>query len=119
MNHLDQTRTHVGRLEEIFKLINQEPKRDACPAMQGLVKEGSDIISASGDDATIDAGLIAAAQKVEHYEIATYGTVRNFAQRLGLSSAASMLQQTLDEEGATDKLLTQIAERSANPQAAH
>jgi len=119
MTHLEQTRVHVDRLSQIFQRLDCEPERDTCPAMKGLIQEGQDIISASGDDATLDAGLIAAAQKVEHYEIASYGTVRTFAQRLGLQDVAQTLQMTLTEEGNADKLLTQIAESSANPQAAN
>ncbi|HEX8524771.1 MAG TPA: ferritin-like domain-containing protein [Tepidisphaeraceae bacterium] len=116
--HLEQTKVHVDRLEQVFRQMKMEAKRETCPAMKGLVQEGNDMIKATGDDATIDAGLIAAAQKVEHYEMASYGTVRNFAQRLGLSDIAQTLQMTLDEEGETDKLLTRIAESSANQQAA-
>jgi ferritin-like metal-binding protein YciE len=117
--HLGQTRMHVDRLEQVFRQLNEEPERETCPAMKGLIKEGEEIISADGDPATLDAGLIAAAQKVEHYEIASYGSVRSHAQRLGYSDAAQTLQMTLDEEGAADKLLTKIAESSANRQAAN
>ena len=119
LNHLEQTKVHVDRLEQIFNRVGCDAERETCPAMKGLVQEGSHIISAKGDDATIDAGLIAAAQKVEHYEIASYGTVRNFAQQLGLDDVANTLQMTLDEEGEADKLLTQIAESSTNRQAAN
>ena len=86
--------------------------------MKGLIEEGDHVIKAKGDDDVRDAALIAAAQRVEHYEIAGYGTVRNFAQRLGLDDAAKILQQTLDEEGAADKKLTQLAEQSVNQRAA-
>ncbi len=117
VQHLDQTRTHAQRLEQILRELKCEPERESCPAMQGIIKEGSDMISAKGDDSTRDAGLIAAAQKAEHYEIASYGSVRNFAERLGFGDIARTLQMTLDEEGQTDKLLTQIAESGANQRA--
>ena len=108
--HLAQTQTHVSRLEQIFKDLNQSPGGHECEAMKGLVEEGEEIISANGDEAVKDAALIAAAQRVEHYEIAGYGTVRTFAQHLGLSDHVKLLQTTLDEEGETDKKLTLLAE---------
>lgn len=112
--HLRQTQTHIARLEQVFRGINCEPERDSCPAMKGIVKEGSDMISAKGDASVRDAGLIAAAQRAEHYEIAGYGTVRTFARQLGRDDLAGILQQTLDEEGETDKKLTAIAESNVN-----
>lgn len=115
--HLRQTEGHVRRLEQVFRGINQEPEAETCPAMRGLIKEGSDIISAKGDAAVRDAGLIAAAQKVEHYEIASYGSVRTHAQHLGRDDLARILQQTLDEEGEADKKLTAIAESGVNQMA--
>src|SRR5207249_3254615 len=108
--HEQQTREHVRRLEDVFNRLGEKPKRATCAAMEGLIKEGQDIISAKGDDMVRDAGLISAAQRVEHYEMAGYGTARSFAQQLGLSDVASTLQLTLDEEGEADKKLTQIAE---------
>ncbi len=116
-DHEAQTRQHVQRLEQIFHRLGKSPQRETCEAMKGLIKEGEEMMGAKGDNAVRDAALIAAAQRVEHYEIAGYGTVRNFAQRLGLTDVAQTLQQTLDEEGATDKRLTAIAETSVNPQA--
>ena len=116
--HFRQTQGHVSRLEQVFKILGQTPKSKTCEAMKGLIEEGSEVISASGDPNVKDAALIAAAQRVEHYEIAGYGTVRTFAQRLGRQDAAQVLQQTLDEEGATDKKLTALAEQSINPKAA-
>jgi ferritin-like metal-binding protein YciE len=116
-DHFRQTQTHIARLEQVFRGINCEPERDSCPAMKGIVKEGSDMISAKGDCAVRDAGLIAAAQRAEHYEIAGYGTVRTFARQLGRDDLASVLQQTLDEEGDTDKKLTAIAESNVNQMA--
>src|SRR4051812_44040612 len=101
--HLQQTRTHARRLEQVFNRIGCEPKRETCPAMKGLIAEGEEMISAKGDDMVRDAGLIAAAQRVEHYEMAGYGTVRTFARQLNLDDVAQILQQTLDEEGETDK----------------
>ena len=112
--HLRQTQNHVTRLEQVFRGLDMEPERETCPAMKGLIKEGNDIIKAKGNPAVRDAGLIAAAQRVEHYEIASYGTVRSFAQRLGRDDLANILQQTLDEEGEADKKLNAIAEQWVN-----
>ena len=117
-SHLEETRGHVGRLEEVFELVNRKAKATTCEAMKGLIEEGENMIDAKGDDEVRDAALIAAAQRVEHYEIAGYGTIRNFARRLGLEEAAQILQQTLDEEGAADKKLTQLAEQAVNQRAA-
>ena len=116
-NHLDQTKVHVERLEEIFERLNETPKGKTCQAMKGLVEEGSEILGEDGEESVRDAGIIAAAQKVEHYEIASYGTVRTFAQLLGEDEAAELLQETLDEEGEADKLLTQLAQEIVNPEA--
>ena len=116
--HLTETRGHVSRLETIFRELNVEPKRETCEAMKGLIAEGEEMIGAKGDPEVKDAALIAAAQRVEHYEISGYGTARTFAQRLGLTQAANLLQQTLNEEVAADKKLTTVAESSVNPQAA-
>lgn len=116
-SHATETQGHVSRLESIFSQIGVEPRREACEAMKGLIAEGEEMISAKGDPAVKDAALIAAAQRVEHYEISGYGSARTFAQRLGLTQAASLLQQTLQEESATDEKLTRIAEQSVNVQA--
>ncbi|MGA8026141.1 MAG: ferritin-like domain-containing protein [Bryobacteraceae bacterium] len=116
--HLGETQGHVSRLETIFREINVEPKRETCQAMKGLIAEGEEMIDAKGNPDIKDAALIAAAQRVEHYEISGYGTARSFARRLGLAQAASLLQQTLDEEAAADEKLNQIAESSVNAQAA-
>ena len=115
--HLDQTQEHVDRLEEIFDKLGQSPKGKKCKAMEGLIEEGSEILEEEGDPSVIDAGIIAAAQKVEHYEIASYGTVRAFANMLGEEDAAELLQQTLDEEGEADKRLTELAEEIVNVEA--
>jgi ferritin-like metal-binding protein YciE len=116
--HFRQTQNHVTRLEQVFKQVGKSASSKTCAAMKGLIEEGEEVISAGGDPDVKDAGLIAAAQRVEHYEIAGYGTVRTFAQRPGHQEAARLLQQTLDEEGATDKKLTALAEQSVNPRAA-
>lgn len=113
-SHLTETQGHVSRLEQIFREINVEPKRETCEAMKGLVAEGEEMIKANGDPDIKDAALIAAAQRVEHYEMAGYGTARSFAQRLGLNQAANLLQQTLNEEKAADAKLNTIAESSVN-----
>jgi ferritin-like metal-binding protein YciE len=108
--HLEQTKTHVSRLEQIFASLGSSPGRKKCAAMEGLIQEGQEAIELQGDAIVRDAALIAAAQRVEHYEIAAYGTVRTFANHLGHSDHSSLLQTTLDEEGATDKKLTTMAE---------
>jgi ferritin-like metal-binding protein YciE len=116
-DHLQETERQIERLERVFETVGQPAKRKTCDAMKGLVSEGSEVINASGDGDVRDAALIAAAQRVEHYEMAGYGTVRTFARRLGLTEAEELLQATLDEEGATDHKLTAIAESFVNPQA--
>lgn len=113
-DHLKETEVQVERLEEIFSKLGQEPERVKCAAMVGLITEGGEVLDATGDPDVLDAALIAAAQRVEHYEIAAYGTARTFARRLGNSYVAELLQQTLDEEGAADKKLTDIAEMKVN-----
>jgi ferritin-like metal-binding protein YciE len=109
-SHLEETKGHLDRLEQAADLLGFKPGGKKCMGMQGLLQEGEEAIGEEGDEASIDALLIAAAQRVEHYEIAAYGTARTFAERLGHSDVASLLQQTLDEEGAADKKLTQICE---------
>jgi ferritin-like metal-binding protein YciE len=108
--HLEETRGHVERLNRIFADLGGQSGGHECAAMKGLIKEGDEIVKASGNAAVKDAALIASAQRVEHYEIAVYGTVRTFAQHLGLRDHVELLQTTLDEEGATDKKLTLLAE---------
>jgi len=115
--HLTQTKTHVQRIEQIFQKLGTKPKNQTCKGMEGLIKEGSEMIKMKGEPAAIDAGLIAAAQRVEHYEIAGYGCVHTYAQQLGEQQDAQLLQQTLDEEGQTDKKLTQLAEQLINLEA--
>jgi len=116
--HLQETENQLTRLGQVFKEIGKSASGKTCEAMKGLITEGQEAISASGDPAVKDAALIAAAQRVEHYEIAAYGTARTFAKRLGKTEAARLLQQTLQEEEATDKKLTGLAESNINPQAA-
>ncbi len=115
--HLDETKGHVERLEQIFEGLDESPKGKTCKAMKGLVEEGSEILEEKGEDSVLDAGIIAAAQKVEHYEIATYGTLRTWADLLNQDEAAELLQETLDEEGEADKKLNDLAEEIVNPEA--
>lgn len=117
-HHLSETERQVNRLEQVFKGIGKDAERTTCKGMQGLLKEGEDIMSAKGDRAVKDSALIASAQRVEHYEMAGYGAARSFAEQLGRNDLAELLQQTLDEEGQADKTLTAIAKRTCNPQAA-
>jgi ferritin-like metal-binding protein YciE len=109
-NHLTETEKQIERLEQIFEELGASPKGKKCKAMVGLIEEGKEMIDTDGEDAVKDAALIAAAQKVEHYEIAGYGTVRTYARLLGKDDAANLLQETLDEEAATDEKLTEIAQ---------
>ena len=116
--HLEQTRRHVERLDEVCQDLGIKPKGKTCRAMKGLIEEGQEVISSTGDPAAKDAALIGAAQKVEHYEIAAYGTARTFARVLGEMAAADILRQTLDEEKTTDDRLTALAESGLNQEAA-
>lgn len=108
--HLQQTKNHVERLEQIFKALGESPKGESCDGMEGLIEEGSSLMDEDMDPEAVDAGLIAAAQRVEHYEMAAYGTVRTYAKILGDTKATSLLQETLDEEKAADQRLTGLAE---------
>ena len=112
--HLTQTKEHVARLETIFSEMDGSPRGKKCVAMEGLVAEGNELLEEDIAPEVLDAGLIAAAQKVEHYEISSYGTVRSWAETLGMDSAVQLLQMTLDEESAANEMLTQIAESHAN-----
>ena len=116
--HLEITERQVERLDRIFEKLGEKPKGKKCVAMEGLIEEGKELMSEDAEDSVCDAGLIAAAQKVEHYEMAGYGTVRTFARTMGDEEAAELLQQTLDEEGYADKRLTSLAENISNPRAA-
>ena len=115
--HLSQTRQHVERLERIFRGMNEKPKGETCEGMKGLIKEGEEMIKMKGEPEVIDAGLIAAAQRVEHYEIAGYGTVRTYAELLGDQEAVRLLERTLQEEEETDEKLTAIATSGVNEEA--
>jgi ferritin-like metal-binding protein YciE len=115
--HLEQTKTHVERLEQVFEELDEKPKGKTCRAMKGLIEEGSQILKEDGDDSVLDAGIIVAAQKVEHYEIAGYGSARTFAHLLGQNKAAELLQATLDEESETNEILNKLAENVVNPEA--
>lgn len=109
-HHLEQTRNHKKRLDTIFNQLGTTSGGEECEAMKGLIKEGESVINAQAHSTVKDAALIAAAQRVEHYEMAGYGTVRTYAKELGHSEVASLLQQTLDEEGDANKKLTGLAE---------
>jgi ferritin-like metal-binding protein YciE len=112
--HLKETERQATRLERICRDLGESPKGKKCVGMEGLIKEAKELIEERPDPDVLDAGLIAAAQHVEHYEMAGYGTMRTYARQLGYESHADQLQQTLDEEGNTDHLLTELAERSIN-----
>jgi ferritin-like metal-binding protein YciE len=115
--HLNQTKEHVARLEKIFKGLGESPKGKKCKGMQGLIEEGSEMIEEDPEPEELDAGLISAAQRVEHYEIAGYGCVSTYAELLGENDALPLLKQTLEEEKETDEKLTQLA-RNINIEAA-
>jgi ferritin-like metal-binding protein YciE len=108
-HHLDETRDHVRRLDEVLGQLGAPAAGEKCKGMEGLIAEGQQIVAAQGDPTVKDAALISAAQRVEHYEIAAYGTARTLADELGLNDAKDLLDQTLDEESQADKLLTKIA----------
>jgi ferritin-like metal-binding protein YciE len=113
-DHLEQTKAQVERLNRIFEMMGEKPKTKKCKGMEGIIEEGKEMLEEVETDEARDAGLIAAAQRAEHYEIAAYGTVRTYAKLLGDERAARLLQQTLDEEGDTDKKLTELAESGIN-----
>jgi ferritin-like metal-binding protein YciE len=116
--HLQETKNHVKRLEQVFKLAGKEPSGVDCPAIDGIIEEANDVASEVEQPTVMDAALIAAAQAVEHYEITRYGTLISWANQLGHGDCASLLQQNLDEEKATDKKLTAMAEARVNRKAA-
>lgn len=115
--HLQQTKSQVERLDQIFTDLGMSPKGKKCEAMEGLLKEGAELLEAKAEPSVLDAALIAAAQRVEHYEIAGYGCVRTYAKLLGYGEATKLLQQTLDEEKRTDEKLTELAVGSINSEA--
>lgn len=112
--HLMETENHIARLQQVFSALGERPERKTCKAMKGLIEEGEEVMKTQMDGDVQDAALINAAQKVEHYEMASYGTARTFAQQLGYDQVAQVLQSTLDEEGMTDKKLTMLAESAIN-----
>ena len=113
-DHLKETKNQISRLEKIFNTTDFEPGGHKCAAMEGLIKEGSEIMKSGMPPHVLDAALVAAAQRVEHYEMAGYGTARAFAEKLGDHAAADLLQETLNEEGQANRKLTRLAERSLN-----
>ncbi|MEJ0011909.1 MAG: DUF892 family protein [Bauldia sp.] len=115
--HRGETAGHVERLEEVFGMIDKKPQAKTCDAIMGITEEGAEIMKEYKGSPALDAGLLAAAQAVEHYEISRYGTLRTWAQELGLDDAVELLQATLDEEEATDEALTEIAETVVNQEA--
>jgi ferritin-like metal-binding protein YciE len=115
--HLEQTENQVDRLDRVFKAIGEKPTRHKCKGMAGLIQESNELLKEPGEPAALDAGMIAAAQRVEHYEIAAYGTARTYAETLGEQDAARLLQETLNEESETNEKLTQIATSTVNPAA--
>jgi ferritin-like metal-binding protein YciE len=117
--HLEQTKTHVDRLEQIFTTLGKAARAEHCKGMEGLIEEGADLLEEDADAVVKDAALIGAAQKVEHYEISGYGTARTLAEVLGHKQAVKLLQQTLDEEKKTDEKLTKLASTALRLQDAY
>jgi ferritin-like metal-binding protein YciE len=115
--HLEQTRGHVERLEQVFEKLGSRPRGTKCKGIEGIINEGKEMMEEDGDNAVLDAAIISAAQRVEHYEMAGYGCVRTYAQTLGYEDQARLLEQTLEEEKQADQKLTQIAESVVNPSA--
>jgi ferritin-like metal-binding protein YciE len=115
--HLDQTKTQTGRLEQIFQNLGEPAKGQKCKGIEGIINEGENLMDKDALPAVSDAALIASAQRVEHYEMAGYGTARSFARRLGFEDHARLLQETLNEEGETDKELTSLADSYINEEA--
>jgi ferritin-like metal-binding protein YciE len=116
-NHLEETRGHVSRLVQIFEMHGEEAKKQKCKGMQGVLSEGDDLIGHDAPPQVRDAAIISACQRVEHYEMAVYGTLRTYAQQMGHERAAALLQQTLKEETAADQKLTNIASTRVNIEA--
>lgn len=112
--HREQTEVHVERLQQVFEIIGKNPRGKTCAAIEGILEEGEEILQEYKGTAALDAGLLAAAQAVEHYEITRYGTLRAWAKELGLKDAVALLEQTLAEESETDELLTGLAETAVN-----
>jgi ferritin-like metal-binding protein YciE len=117
LTHRDETAGHVERLEDVFEILGKKASGKTCEAIKGIIEEGQEIMEDFGDSDALDAGLIAAGQAVEHYEISRYGTLRTWARQLDMRDAVKLLDQTLAEEKKTDQLLTELAEARANPKA--
>jgi ferritin-like metal-binding protein YciE len=115
--HHGETEGHVERLEQVFKLIDKKPQGKTCAAIVGITEEGAEIMGEYKNSPALDAGLLAAAQAVEHYEISRYGTLRTWAEELGLDDAVGLFEETLEEEKATDKALTALAKEAVNQEA--
>lgn len=115
--HRDESEVHVERLQQVFEILGKRAQGKTCPAIDGIIEEGEEILDEYKGTAALDAGLVSAAQAVEHYEITRYGTLKRWAMELGLKDAAALLSQTLDEEAATDEALTALADASANQKA--
>jgi ferritin-like metal-binding protein YciE len=116
--HVGETEGQVERLQKVFKMLKQSPKGKTCPAILGLVEEGEEVMEDFQDSPALDAGLLSGAQAVEHYEISRYGTLIAWAEQLGMTQAAQLLQQTLDEENKTDATLSKLAQAAINQKAA-
>ena len=116
--HLEETKNQVKRLDQVFKHLGEQPQGIECKAIEGIIAEGDEVIEEFGQSAALDAGLIAAAQAVEHYEITRYGTMLAWAGQLGMSDVETLLKETLAEEESTDELLSELAEDAVNAQAA-
>ncbi len=113
-DHLDETKNHVDRLDQVFKEINESPSASKCIAMENIIREGEQMTDKFSDPDVLDAAIISAAQRIEHYEMAVYGTLRNYASLLNIDRAVGLLQSTLDEEKEADSKLTELAEHSIN-----
>ena len=118
MTHRDETEGHVQRLEEVFKIMGTAPEAKTCESIKGILEEGEEIMEEYSGSEALDAGLLASAQAVEHYEISRYGTLKNWADQLGMKDAVSLLDETLQEEKKTDALLSELAETKVNLKAA-
>jgi ferritin-like metal-binding protein YciE len=116
-SHLEETETHISRLEQVFESLDESPKKKKCKGMEGIIEEGKEVLSEHKRTPELDAGLISAAQRVEHYEIAVYGCLCTWAEQMGHEPALSLLKETLAEEKAADEKLTEIARASSNEQA--
>jgi len=117
--HLAETERQIERLEQVFESIDMAPRGKTCEGMKGIIAEGNEMMGEDGEDEVKDAALIASAQRVEHYEIAAYGTLRHYAERLGYTKAEKLRAETLEEEKATDEKLNKIAKQLVNPKAQH